>query len=338
MTGALSLAWPAGTGASRFAPTPTGDLHLGNARTALLAWLAARSTGRRAILRVEDLDPSATPPGCIDAQLDDLAWLGLAWDEGLREGGPHGPYQQSLRADRFAQALQSLNQRGLLYPCWCSRREVLAATRAPHASDEGPVYPGTHRPEKPIEIEDLDHIPPVDGRAPALRLNVLATLDHLGWQTVDFEDVLAGPQQVDLAALGDFVVRRVDGIAAYQVACAVDDALMGCDLVVRGADLLPSAARQILILSALGLATPTYAHAGLVTDAAGNRLAKRDRSLSLAGLRTAGVSAQAVVAELARISGLPETGDLAALAAAFDLARQSSESVALGPGWNQLPE
>ncbi len=326
--------WP--RGASRFAPTPTGRLHLGNARTALLAWLAARATGRRAILRVEDLDPAAVPPGCMDTQLADLAWLGLTWDEGVAEGGPAGPYQQSARGPLYREALDALAALGVLYPCWCSRREVLEAARAPHASDEGPVYAGTCRPAQPITDLDLDALPMRRGRVPALRLDVARALHRLGAHTVDFDDLACGPQQIDLhRQMGDFVVRRRDGLAAYQIACSLDDVFMGCDLVVRGADLLASAARQVLLLRLLELPPPRYAHVGLVVDAQGARLAKRDGAIALASFREAGVPAAEIRRVLAHTCGWA-TDDLAVMVAAFTLDGLTADTVRL-PSLPEVP-
>ncbi|MCA9539398.1 MAG: tRNA glutamyl-Q(34) synthetase GluQRS [Myxococcales bacterium] len=319
-------------GAGRFAPTPTGNLHLGNARTALIAWLAARKAGLRNVLRVEDLDPASMPEGCLEGQLADLDWLGLVYDEEPRCGGPAGPYRQSERSDQYAAVLRALDALGLLYPCWCSRREVQQATRAPHASDEGPVYAGTCKPKRPASLGDLDALPTRRGRVPALRFDVTAALDRLGATRLEFTDRLAGPQRFDLrGAMGDFVVRRVDGIAAYQIACSWDDVAMACTQVVRGADLLPSTARQLALLRTLGLPEPEYAHVGLVLDAAGNRLAKRDKAIALTDLRAAEVPAAAVVARLAQLSGLPATGALPALLDAFDLDRVPPGEVRLPP-------
>lgn len=316
-------------GAGRFAPTPTGRLHLGNARTALLAWLDARKAGLRTVLRVEDLDLQAIPPGCVEEQLADLHALGLRFDEGVAEGGPVGPYRQSQRFDLYAQALAALNQRGLLYRCTCSRKEIHDATRAPHASDEGPVYAGTCAPQEPEIIEDLTQTTH-HGKPAALRLDVAAALRRLGWSHITWHDEAAGPQEVDIAqTMGDFIVRRRDGIPAYQLACAVDDATMGCTRVVRGADLLPSAARQILVLAALELPRPAYAHVGLVLDAAGQRLAKRDQAISLRGLLDAGRSGAWILRQLAVLSGLPPTADLDLLTEAFGPATLHPEPVHL---------
>lgn len=315
--------------AGRFAPTPTGRLHLGNARTALLAWLWARREGRRNVLRVEDLDPRAIPPGCLEGQYADLDWLGLRYDEDPRVGGPVGPYRQSERGALYRSALQALDALGLLYPCWCSRKEVLAATRAPHAGDEGPVYPGTCRPADPAPLGDLDALPRRHGKEPALRLRLDRALALAGPDTMTFLDELRGPVRMEPEALGDFVVRRADGIAAYQLACAFDDAAMGCDQVLRGADLLQSGARQALILRLLGAPVPRQAHVGLVLGHQGERLSKRDGSIALAELRAAGVSPGEVRRRLARLSGLPDTGDLDDLAAAFDLAAVGAGDVRL---------
>lgn len=329
MTGAQPAAPAPLIGAGRFAPTPTGRLHLGNARTALLAWLTARAAGLRTILRVEDLDPRAIPDGCLEEQYADLDWLGLRHDEDPRWGGPVGPYRQSERFDRYAHALQRLNEQGLIYPCWCSRREVHDAARAPHASDEGPVYAGTCRPVEPGELT-LDAVPKRNGRVAALRIDVARAMRRLGWSDVRFDDAVAGRQVFDMiGGMGDFVVRRKDGVGAYQVACAHDDAAMGCTLVLRGADLLASTARQILLLSLWQAALPTYAHVGLVTTPAGERLAKRDASIALAQLRADGVAPGAVVRQLARLSGLPDTADLDLLTAAVDLRALSAAPVAL---------
>lgn len=319
-------------GAGRFAPTPTGRLHLGNARTALLDWLASRAAGLRAVLRVEDLDPQAIPDGILEGQYADLDWLGLTYDEGPNSGGPVGPYRQSERYEHYAAVLRALDGLGLLYPCWCSRREVREAARAPHASDEGPVYAGTCKPTAMTPLGDLDALAKRRGRAPALRLDVAGALKRLGLARLAYDDVLAGPQTFDMVGrMGDFVVRRVDGIAAYQIACSWDDVAMGCTQVVRGADLIASTARQLLILRTLGLPEPTYAHVGLVVDHAGRRLAKRDGDIALTEMREAGADPGDVIRLLARISGLPDTADLGRLIDAFELKTLAPGEVKLPP-------
>ncbi|MFN3202569.1 MAG: tRNA glutamyl-Q(34) synthetase GluQRS [Bradymonadia bacterium] len=324
---------PAFKGAGRFAPTPTGPLHLGNARTALLAWLWARASGLRNVLRVEDLDPRAIPAGCLEGQYADLQWMGLTYDESPTLGGPVGPYRQSERSALYREALTRLDELGLLYPCWCSRREVREAARAPHASDEGPVYPGTCRHKTPVgaSLGDFDALPDHNGRRPAIRLDVGLALDRLGNPgPVVVPDLIAGDVAYDVRShMGDFVVRRVDGIAAYQLACALDDHLMGCTQVLRGDDLLPSTARQLIILDILGLPRPRYAHPGLVLGPDGTRLAKRDRAVGLTALRSEGVEAAEVVQALAEISGLPATSDLDVLTGAFELTRIPQHPVSL---------
>lgn len=277
----------------RFAPSPTGTLHLGNARTALLAWLDARAAGARFALRMEDLDHARCPAGAAERLLADLRWLGLDWDEGPGAGGPHLPYEQSLRGARYDAAVEALAARGLAYPCWCSRAEIAAAASAPHADEDGPRYPGTcarGRTEAP-------------SRAPAWRLRVPegATV---------FDDRVLGRLAVDVqATVGDFVLRRADGVASYQLACALDDADMEVTDVVRGDDLAPSTPRQLAILDALGRRAPRYAHVGLVVGVGGERLAKRDRAAGLTELRARGADPRAVVGLLAALSGLAPAGE-----------------------------
>jgi glutamyl-tRNA synthetase len=280
----------------RFAPSPTGRLHLGNARTALLAWLHARSAGGRFVMRVEDLDRGRVRPGYMQAQLDDLRWLGLDWDEGPDVGGPHAPYLQSERQADYEAAVGRLRSAGLIYPCFCSRREIAAAASAPHGpADEGPRYPGSCR-ERPRDPGD-------GGRAAALRFRVAPG-------AVGFRDLLQGDVAFDPEAeTGDFVVRRRDGVAAYQLAVVVDDAAMGITHVVRGADLLPSTARQLLLYRALGLNPPAFLHVPLMLGADGERLAKRHGAVSLAELREAGVAPARAVGWLASTCGLAEPGE-----------------------------
>ncbi len=283
----------------RFAPSPTGELHLGNARTALLSWLWARAAGGSYLLRVEDLDAPRVRPGLAEQQLDELRWLGLDWDG--------EPVRQSTRADAYDAAIARLGEH--VYECFCSRAEIAAAS-APHApSDEGPRYPGTCRALTRAEREERRRI-----RAPALRLRVPDG-------AIAFEDELAGPQSFDVQAqVGDFVLRRADGVHAYQLAVVVDDAESRVTQVLRGADLLPSTARQLILYQLLGCPAPRWAHAPLVLSASGERLAKRDRSASLAALRAGGQDPAAVVARLARISGLQPLGSPRELLAGFTLA------------------
>ena len=266
----------------RFAPSPTGELHVGNARTALLSWLWARAGNGAWSLRVEDIDRPRVRPGMASQQLEELAWLGLDWD------GP--PVFQSERTALYEDALRKLGEN--VYECFCSRAEIAQAASAPHG-DEGPRYPGTC-----ASLTREQRAERQKSRAPALRLRVPAGI-------VRFEDEIAGPQAVDVqATTGDFVLRRADGIFAYQLAVSADDGAMGITQVLRGADLLPSTARQILLHRLLGNREPRWAHVPLVVSASGDRLAKRDKALSLAELRKRGVDRRQVVAHLARLSGL----------------------------------
>jgi glutamyl-tRNA synthetase len=286
----------------RYAPTPSGRLHLGNARTALLAWLWARALGGRFVLRVEDLDPQRSRAEHEREQLEDLRWLGLDWDEGPDVGGPHGPYRQSERGGIYEEALARLE----VFECTCSRRELREATFAPHGRE--PVYPGTCR-EGPAHPE----------RPRAVRWRVPAGI-------VGFDDAIQGEQREDVAVeAGEFVLRRSDGAWAYQLAVVVDDAAMGVTHVLRGADLLHSTARQVLLQRTLGLATPQYAHAPLVLGADGEKLGKRHGARELAELRLGGVDPQRVVAALARSVGLVEASvvrvEARALVGGFDVSR-----------------
>jgi glutamyl-tRNA synthetase len=281
----------------RFAPSPTGDLHLGSAATALVTWLAARLAGGRLILRVEDLDRPRVVPGCVERQMEDLAWLGLDWDDGPDGSGADGPYRQSERASQYDAALRLLGERGLLYYCDCSRAEVARIASAPHAGEEGPRYPELCRPHGLAERSWR--------RAPAVRLAVPST-------TIEIVDRFLGPVRQDVrASVGDFVLRRGDGMYSYQLAVVVDDLAMGITEVVRGADLLSSAPRQVLLAELLGGRPPSYAHAPLVVSADGSRLAKRARGVTLRDQRAAGRRPSRVVAEIARMLGLLEEGGAA---------------------------
>ncbi|HEX2080848.1 MAG TPA: tRNA glutamyl-Q(34) synthetase GluQRS [Longimicrobium sp.] len=308
----------------RFAPSPTGALHVGNARTALLAWLHARAAGGAFVMRVEDLDVGRVRPGIMERQLDELRWLGLDWDEGPDAGGPCAPYVQSARQGLYDHALRRLAERGLLFACTCSRRDIAQAASAPHAGEEGPRYPGTCRERlaDPAVPSLLAH-----GRgAFALRMRVEP-------EAVCFADGVMGDCCFDPAAEGgDFVVRRRDGAAAYQLAVVVDDAAMRITHVVRGADLLASTARQILLYRALDLPIPAFLHVPLMLGADGERLAKRHGAVSLGELREAGAPPERVAGWLAATCGLAETGEelpAAALVTRFDAARLSTAPTVL---------
>ena len=277
------MSWPEGHAPKarprgRHAPSPTGRLHLGNARTALLGWLDVRSRGGAMVLRVEDNDFTRARPELEERMLRDLAWLGLDWDEGPDVGGPYGPYRQSERDGHYAAGLAQLE----VYRCTCSRAQ-LRALPTMGATGEA-VYPGTCRGR--------------GGEVGAIRWRVPAG-------EVGFVDRVLGPYAHAVAgAVGDFVLRRADGAWAYQLAVVVDDAAMRIDSVVRGADLLDSTPRQILLQRALGLPTPTYGHVPLILGPGGTKLSKRDGAPDLSALREAGVAAELVIAALARSLGL----------------------------------
>jgi len=301
----------------RLAPSPTGVLHLGNARTFLLAWLDLRSRGGELLLRVEDLDGPRVRKEAVQATLEDLRWLGLDWD---------GPVVlQSHRLDRHRAALERLQEAGLVYPCTCSRRDIERAASAPHAGEEGPVYPGTCRGR----WQDAAEAEAATGRRPAWRFRVPEG------QRIGIEDRFAGHRSFPSEGLGDFVVWKRDGTPAYQLAVVVDDAEQGVDEILRGEDLLPSAARQRLLQEALDLPLPRQAHVPLVVGEDGRRLAKRHGDTSLAGLRRQGVEPAEVRALLARWSGLDEEAARAgpaALLEGFALERVPREPAVWRPG------
>ena len=256
----------------RFAPTPSGKMHLGNVLCCLVAWLSARSQGGRVLLRVEDLDPERSGADYERQIEEDLRWLGLDWDEGGLEAAG-GRYCQSGRSGVYEQYFDILSEKGLIYPCFCSRAELHAAD-APHLSDGRYFYPGTCRNLTPEEAAEK-----AKKRKPAWRVKVPD-------ETVRFTDLHYGPYAENLAAeCGDFVIRRADGVFAYQLATAVDDGLMGVTEVVRGRDLIGSTARQLWLQRTLGLPSPVYGHIPLLTDWDGRRLSKRDGDLDLARLR-----------------------------------------------------
>ena len=283
----------------RYAPSPTGMIHLGNARTALAAWLSARRQGGTFVWRVEDLDGPRTVPGLAEAQLEDLAWLGLDWDEGPDRGGPFAPYLQSQRTDLYESALARLAEAGRLFPCRRSRKDLQGLASAPHGP-EGPPYPAELRPS---HLPADWYLREEERRDAALRFRVDS-------QEVRFVDQVFGPlaERVDLT-VGDFVLQRRDAFFAYQLAVVVDDLAMGITEVVRGADLLTSTARQIQLLAALGGAPPAYAHVPLVVGPQGEKLSKRDEALTLRSLREAGVRAERVAGLFGASLGLVEAGE-----------------------------
>ena len=261
----------------RLAPSPTGLLHLGHARTFWTAQQRALDAGGTLILRNEDLDRSRAKAQFVEAMIEDMSWFGLRWQEGPDCGGPFGPYSQSQRRSFYQAAFEKLRAAGCLYPCHCSRQDVLRAQQAPNLGDEEPLYPGTCRPP---------------------RASHFAAQSKINWrfrvpdgEAIRFVDGGAGAQEfVAGKDFGDFVVWRNDDVPSYQLAVVVDDAAMGITEVVRGADLLLSTARQLLIYKALKLPVPTFYHCPLVTDSSGVRLAKRHDALSLRALRDQGAS------------------------------------------------
>lgn len=281
------MTWPGttGVGAGRYAPSPTGDLHLGNLRTGLLAWLFARSTGRRFLLRFEDLDTGRVRPGVADRQRADLASLGIDFDPPL--------LVQSERAAVYADALTELARSGLTYECFCTRREIAEAASAPHG--EPGRYPGTCRDLTEAERAERRRT----GREPALRIRA----DRA---EVTITDLLHGEVT---GLVDDVVVRRNDGVAAYQLAVVVDDGATGVDQVVRGDDLLSSAVTQAWLAEQLGLPVPTYAHVPLALNSEGRRLAKRDGAVTLADLAPLGWTPDRVLGLLATSLDLAEPGE-----------------------------
>lgn len=278
----------------RFAPSPSGRIHLGNILCCLLAWLSARQKGGKVILRIEDLDTARCPLRYAEQMVEDLRWLGLDWDEGPETGGPNGPYFQSQRTALYQDALEKLE--ALIYPCFCTRAELHAAS-APHREDGLTVYAGTCRNLSPAEREKR-----AKRRSPALRLRVpdkeISLIDgHMGGYAERLE-----------RDCGDFLLRRSDGMFAYQLAVVVDDAAMGVTEVVRGADLLSSTPRQLYLYQLLDLTPPEFFHFPLLLAPDGRRLSKRDADVGLDSLRGR-VTAEALLGRLAQLAGFHPSGD-----------------------------
>ena len=301
----------------RLAPSPTGLLHVGHARTFWIAAERAVERGGTLILRNEDLDPQRCRPEFAEAMIEDLHWLGISWSEGPDCGGPFGPYVQSERRAWYFEAWKTLVERGRIYPCTCSRKDVAQAVGAPNEGDDEPLYSGKCRPRS---------FPPLDRAAGPVPHEQTRTAEAavptwsgksdepagVNWrfrvpdgEEICFTDLHLGPQRMVAGRdFGDFIVWRRDDVPAYQLAVVVDDAAMGITEVVRGADLLKSTARQILLFRALGLAVPDYYHCDLVRDDAGVRLAKRHDSLSIRRLRKSGFTPEQVRAgEIGDLSG-----------------------------------
>jgi glutamyl-tRNA synthetase len=282
----------------RLAPSPTGYLHLGHARTFWIAQQRAKENRGTLVLRNEDLDSSRCKPEFVSAMFEDLKWFGFKWEEGPDCGGPCGPYSQSERQHLYLAAFEKLRVEGFVYPCVCSRQDVLRALQAPHASEEEPIYPGTCRPKTgpKLQVEVCTFTeqpiqPATCNLQPATRPNYRFRVPD--GDVISFTDGRCGPQQfVAGKDFGDFVVWRHDDVPAYQLAVVVDDAAMRITEVVRGEDLLKSTARQLLLHRALGLDPPAFYHCPLITDDSGARLAKRHDALSLRALRAKGISSE----------------------------------------------
>ena len=279
-----------GTYRGRIAPSPTGLLHLGHARTFWTAYRRARDVEGTLVLRMEDLDPQRSRREFADAAIEDLQWLGIRWQEGPDVGGPCGPYAQSERQHLYEATFRVLRERGQVYPCRCSRKELALEAQAPHegqGEDNEPVYPGTCRPESPHELADL----PGETSVANWRFRVP------DGEAIEFSDghfraqcFVAGKD------FGDFLVWRRDGVPSYQLAVVVDDAAMNMTEVVRGADLLKSTARQILLYRALDLPEPLWYHCELVAGPDGGRLSKREDAMSLRALRAVGIKVEELLA------------------------------------------
>ena len=279
----------------RFAPSPTGRMHLGNVFTALISWLSVRSQGGKWVLRIEDLDPQRSRPEYTSLIEDDLQWLGLYWDEGGHAGrGTAGPYMQSQRHKYYEEALKHIIEQGRAYVCRCTRAE-LRATQAPHATDGSVIYPGTCRPATapPYPTFDID-----------CRANIRVAVED---RDVVYDDVIYGRRHANLANdCGDFLLRRADGAWAYQLAVTVDDGLMGITEVVRGCDLLTSVPRQDYLRRLLGLPGVTNIHLPLLCNPQGQRLSKRDRGVDMAYLRDH-YTADEIIGRLAHAAGLTKS-------------------------------
>jgi glutamyl-tRNA synthetase len=293
-----------------------------------------RSRGGRFVMRVEDLDQPRVRRGAEEEILADLRWLGLDWDEGPDTGGPHAPYRQWERLRHYDEAFEQLRAAGHLYPCFCSRKDIQAAASAPQLPSDEVRYPGTcARLTKDESRERID-----SGRTHAWRFHIdVAALP-------EFEDRILGRRRwAEGLPPGDFVVRRADGVPAYQLAVVVDDAAMEINEVVRGDDLLPSTFRQLLLYRALGLTAPAFGHVPLLLGADGVRLSKRHEGTSLRELRERGFHAEAIVGRLAHLLGVaaqPEPATAESLAAGFAITKvvKAPQGLVVDPGsWRQAP-
>lgn len=304
---------PEDTVVTRFAPSPSGALHLGNARTALFNFLLARRHGGRFVLRIEDTDALRTQEAMVAGLCSDLAWLGLEWDEGPDRAGPHGPYRQSQRTDTYQRYFELLESERLAYPCFCSNLELDLARRTQLAAGKPPRYAGTCR-----ELSAGERAARLaQGRKPSLRFRVPSG------QRIEFHDLVHGAQSFLSDDIGDFIIRRDDGSAAFFFSNALDDALMRVTQVLRGEDHLSNTPRQRLLLQALALPPPHYGHVSLLVGDDGTPLSKRHGATGVRELREAGYASAAVCNHLFRLghsTPLNQMLSLPQMAAAFDLA------------------
>lgn len=285
-----AITHPQSTYRGRIAPTPTGLLHLGHARTFWTTYERAKNANGTLILRNEDLDPLRSKPEFVDAFIEDLHWLGIDWQEGPDIGGPFAPYDQSRRRDSHREILRQLISKGVVFACTCSRKDILSASQAPHGADDELIYGGECR--RRCVVKDAHAAARLEAEAWGLDRGTRFSLRFRvpDGRQVQFVDGQFGAQRFEAGRdFGDFVLWRHDDIPSYQIAVVADDLAMRISEVVRGADLLVSAARQQLIYEALRAEPPRWFHCPLVTDAAGQRLAKRSDALSLRALREKGV-------------------------------------------------
>jgi glutamyl-tRNA synthetase len=299
---------------TRFAPSPTGLMHVGNARTALFNALLARRLGGRFVLRIEDTDPERSRPAHVAALQEDLVWLGLQWDEGPGRGGEAGPYAQSERGAHYQALYRELEDGGKAYPCFCTESELAADRRTQAAAGEPPRYVGRCRHLSRAQVESRR----ADGHLSTLRFRVPSG------KVIEFDDMVRGPQRVDCDHIGDFIIRRSDGTPAFFFGNAVDDADMGITHVLRGEDHLTNTPRQILLLEALGRAVPLYGHLALIVAEGGAPLSKRHGARAVADLRREGYLPEAVINYLARLGHAYDSEELLGmgdLATRFDTAR-----------------
>ncbi|MDE6086444.1 MAG: tRNA glutamyl-Q(34) synthetase GluQRS [Muribaculaceae bacterium] len=292
----------------RFAPSPTGRMHMGNIFTAVMSWLSVKSRGGRWILRIEDLDPQRSRLEYARIIEDDLNWLGLEWDEGgLDNIGSNGPYLQSKRHDLYREYLHRLELTGYTYPCHCTRADIMA-TQAPHRLDGRVVYAGTCRPA------NLPLPNPINSEGCSTRL-------YVPDREIKVDDMICGPSVFNLAEeCGDFILRRADGAWSYQLAVVVDDAIMGVTEVMRGNDLLPSAAQQIYLHKLLGFTPPAFAHVPLIVNHEGRRLSKRDKEMAMDSLRLT-YSPEEILGIVAYLASFLETPEPLSLNDLLDIYR-----------------